>query len=66
METEEGEEVVGPAVKWHPHILQQVQNVDRQPTDHKYQEHQEQDKSSLPIAELYGLLLDTVSGDRHD
>ena len=66
MKTEESEEVVGPTVEWHPHILQQVHNVDGQPADHEYQEHQEQDKSSLSIAELYGLLLDTVSGDRND
>ena len=42
METEECEEVVGPAGEVGPQVLHQVDDVDGQPAQHEHQHHQEQ------------------------
>ena len=57
MEAEECEEVVGPAVEQHPHVLHQVQDVDGQPADDEDKEHQEQDKTSFSIPALCSFFL---------
>ena len=57
VEAEECEEVVGPAVEQHPHVLHQVQDVDGQPADDEDEEHQEQDKTSLSISAFCSFFL---------